>query len=373
MKKARVRAVERSANTSAGNNRHHSHHHRRKKSLHRRIRHWLLHHRKRAAVTAVICLAAAAALGFLAYRNQQKQASMQIRAGNSHDVGNGFRELTYKGKKYRYNSLVKTILYAGIDEEGILKSSKQYGNKGRADTIAVVVFDKQSRKISVLSINRDTMTQIRRYSLNGNDNGLYTSHIGYAYSYGDGGKASCENLREAVSLLLGGIPIADYIVTSQASMPYINDLVGGITLTVPNSDLEARYPEMAEGSTITLDDSNIETYLRYRDTDEDFSNEGRLQRQKAYATAYINKLREMSTGDLEDKWTDLSNMEDYLQTSITRNKYLDLVSLIQDLEFSDENYDQLAGQDQQGELHDEFIPDEDALQEEIIKLFYEEA
>ena len=81
----------------------------------------------------------------------------------------------------------------------------------------------------------------------------------------------------------------------------------------------------------------------------------------------------MSTGDLEDRWTDLSNMEDYLQTSITRNKYLDLVSLIQDLEFSDENYDQLAGQDQQGELHDEFIPDEDALQEEIIKLFYEEA
>ena len=324
-------------------------------------------------MTAGICLVAAAALGILAWQNQRQQESLQIKAGNSHDVGNSFREITYKGKKYRYNSLVKTILYAGIDEEGVLKSSKQYGNKGRADTIAVVVFDKQSRKISILSINRDTMTQIRRYSLNGNDNGLYTSHIGYAYSYGDGGKVSCENLREAVSLLLGGIPIADYIVTSQASMPYINDIAGGITLTVPNDDLEAQYPEMAEGNTITLDDSNIEAYLRYRDTDEDFSNEGRLQRQKAYATAYIDKLKTMSTGDLEDKWTKLSDMEDYLQTSITRNKYLDLVSLIQDLDFSDENYDQLAGQDQQGELHDEFIPDEDALQEEIIKLFYEEA
>ena len=363
----------RNTEKNAGNSRHHSHHHRKKKPLYRRIRHWLLHHKKQAAVTAGICVAAAAILGAMAWQNQRQQEALQIKAGNSHDVGNSFREITYKGKKYRYNTLTKAILYAGIDEEGVLKSSKQYGNKGRADTIAVVVFDKQSRKISILSINRDTMTQIRRYSLNGNDNGLYTSHIGYAYSYGDGGKASCENLREAVSLLLGGIPIADYVITSQASMPYINDLVGGITLTVPNDDLEARYPDMAEGSTITLDDSNIEAYLRYRDTDEEFSNEGRLQRQKAYATAYIDKLKNMSTGDLEDKWAKLNDMEDYLQTSITRNKYLDLVSLIQDLDFSDENYDQLEGQDQQGELHDEFIPDEDALQEEIIKLFYEEA
>ena len=51
--------------------------------------------------------------------------------------------------------------------------------------------------MTILSINRDTMTDIRRYTMNGNDKGLYTTHIGYAYSYGDGGKVSCESLCEA--------------------------------------------------------------------------------------------------------------------------------------------------------------------------------
>lgn len=217
---------------------------------------------------------------------------MQITAGNSHDVGNSYRELTYKGKKYCYNSLVRTILYAGIDEEDVLSESKQYGNKGRADSIALVVMDKQKQKITILPINRDTMTQVRRYSLNGNDNGLYTTHIGYAYAYGNGGKVSCENLMEAVSLLLGGITIGDYVVTSQASMPYINDLADGVTVTVPNNDLAEQYSELYQGNKVTLTDNNVTSYLQYRDTEETFSNEGRMERQKSFVTAFINQLKQ---------------------------------------------------------------------------------
>ena len=51
---------------------------------------------------------------------------------------------------------------------------------------------------------------------------------------------------------------------------------------------------------------------------------------------------------------------------------LDLVTLIKNLDFSEENYDSIPGKDQEGELHDEFIPDEEGLQEKIIELFYEE-
>ena len=298
---------------------------------------------------------------------------MQITAGNSHDVGNSYRELTYKGRKYRYNSLVRTILYAGIDDTDVLTESKQYGNKGRADSIALVILDKQKKKITILPINRDTMTQVRRYSLNGNDNGLYTTHIGYAYSYGNGGKVSCENLMEAVSLLLGGITIGDYVVTSQASMPYINNQADGVTVTVPNDDLAEQYPELYQGNKVTLNDKNVTSYLQYRDTEDTFSNEGRMERQKTFVTSFVNQLKQMSSGTLDDKWDELGDMEDYLQTSITRNKYLDLVTLIKNLDFSEENYDSIPGKDQEGELHDEFIPDEEGLQEKIIELFYEEA
>ena len=227
----------RNASESTGGKQSHSHHRRRKKPLYRRIRHWILKHKRQIAATAAVCVVAAGGIGLLIRQQLQKQESMQITAGNSHDVGNSYRELTYKGKKYRYNSLVRTILYAGIDEKDVLKERKQYAVSGRADSIALVVMDKQKGKITILPINRDTMTQVRRYSMNGNDNGLYTTHIGYAYTYGNGGKVSCENLMEAVSLLLGGINIGDYVVTSQASMPYINNLADGVTVTVPNNEI----------------------------------------------------------------------------------------------------------------------------------------
>lgn len=327
--------------------------------------------RKQIAISAVICAAVAAALVGMAYTAQKRQKAMAVTAGNSYDVGSGYRNIVYNGETYQYNNRITNILYAGIDSEGKLESTVQYGNKARADSIALVVMDEKHKKLTILPINRDTMTEIRRYTMNGNDKGLYTSHIGYAYSYGDGGKVSCESLCEAVSNLLGGIPVKRYVVTNQDSMPYINDLAGGITLTVPNSDLEEQYPDFSEGASVTLDSQNIKTFLQYRDTEDSFSNTGRMERQKAYVTAYIEKVKSMSRSQLEEAWDSLDLMEDYLQTSIAKNQYLELAELIQKLDFSEDNYETLEGDNKEGELHDEFYVDEEALQEKIIELFYE--
>lgn len=318
-----------------------------------------------------ICLAAALFLGIIVYQNQKVQRSRMVTAGHSYDMGSGYRNLRYKGEHYQYNNLITSILYAGVDSTGKLKETVQYGNKARADALALVVMDKKNKKMSVVSINRDTMTEIRRYTMNGNDQGLYETHIGYAYSYGDGGRVSCQNLCEAVSLLMGGIPVNRYVVTNQDSMPYINQLAGGITVTVPNHDLEDLDPELYEGAQVTLDDSNIRTFLQYRKTEDAFSNEGRMERQKAYLTSYIEKVKTMEEKELEEAWTSLDSMKEYLQTNITRNQYLGLAELLQETDFSEDQILSLPGQDQEGELHDEFYPDEEALQELILQLFYE--
>ncbi len=300
----------------------------------------------------------------------QRQNSMEITATNSYNMGTKFREIEYNGKKYQYNNRVTCILYAGVDSTGKLESVARYGNKARADSIALVVMNEITNEMHVLSINRDTMTQIRRYTMNGTDEGLYTTHLGYAFSYGDGGKVSCENLVEAVSLLMGEIPIREYVVTNQDSMPYINDLVGGVTVTVPNSDLEEENPEFAEGAEVTITGENINTFLRYRDTGESFSNEGRMERQKVYTIAYFKKLKEINSSEFEKLWEASEEMNDYLLTSVTKSEYLSLIQTMKKMEFSDENFEQLAGTDQEGELHDEFYPDETLLQEKIIELFY---
>lgn len=327
--------------------------------------------KKKIMGTAIVCALAVTMAGVFIYKNQKDQQLQKVTAGNSYNMGSGYRNIEYKGESYQYNNRITTILYAGVDSVGKMEESEQYGNKARADSIALVVMDEKKEKMSILSINRDTMTKIRRYTMNGNDKGLYETHIGYAYTYGDGGKVSCENLCEAVSLLMGGIPVNRYVVTNQDSMPYINDLAGGVTVTVPDNSLEAEYPELAMGETVTLDDSNIRAFLQYRDTEEFFSNESRMERQKTYLTAYIEKIKTMEQKQVEETWNKLDIMKENLQTNITRSQYLGLAELLQATDFSGEDIIQLQGENREGELHDEFYPDEEALQQTIIELFYD--
>ena len=346
---------------------HHHHHH----SIWYRMRRWMRHNKKFAAAAALLCIVVLSAGGFFLLHSRREQSRLHVTAGNSVDMKGGYRTITWKDKEYQYNSLITTILYAGLDSTDPLKASETYSNKARADSISVVILDKKKKKMSILALNRDTMTEIRRYTRTGEDMGTYVSHLGYAYSYGDGGEVSCEDLKEAVEKLLG-ISIDEYAVTNQSSITSINDLVGGVTVTVPNDDLAALYPELKKGAVVTLDDSNVKDFLQHRDTAADFSNEGRIERQQAYVTAYVDLLKNRLASEPDQLWQEIGQMNDYLQTSITKNKYLSLARLLEKVSFTDADYYRPTGKDSAGELHDEFYVDEDALKQLVIDLFYEE-
>lgn len=346
---------------------HHHHHH----GIWYRMRRWMRHNKKFAAAAALLCIVVLSAGGFFLLHSQKEQSRLHVTAGNSVDMKGGYRTITWKDKEYQYNSLITTVLYAGLDSTDPLKASETYSNKARADSISVVILDKKKKKMSILALNRDTMTEIRRYTRTGEDMGTYVSHLGYAYSYGDGGEVSCEDLKEAVENLLG-ISIDEYAVTNQSSITSINDLVGGVTVTVPNDDLAAMYPELKKGAVVTLDDSNVKDFLQHRDTAADFSNEGRIERQQAYVTAYVDLLKNRLASEPDQLWQEIGQMNDYLQTSITKNKYLSLARLLEKVSFSDADYYRPTGKDSAGELHDEFYVDEDALRQLVIDLFYEE-
>ena len=73
--------------------------------------------------------------------------------------------------------------YAGLDSFDELKQTATYGDKARADSIMLIVLDEVSKKMSVVAINRDTMTEVHRFSRNGDDLGVYVTHLGYAYTF----------------------------------------------------------------------------------------------------------------------------------------------------------------------------------------------
>lgn len=344
--------------------RHNCHHHR--KSRHQRKKQKML---ILGLATAVIFVGLAATV---VINKLKEQKNYHVTGANSVDVGAGYRYTEYNGKKYQYNNRVTTLLYAGLDSFDELKQTATYGDKARADSIMLIVLDEVSKKMSVVAINRDTMTEVHRFSRKGDDLGVYVTHLGYAYTNGDGGEASCENLKTAVSTLFNNLPIDGYMVSNQTSIVMINDLVGGVTVTVPNDDLAAKYPELTTGNVVTLDESNVRAYVQQRDTDVDFSNEGRIERQKSFVLSFMDEFGTMVKEDASSVWDSLEACSDWMQTDITKNKYLSLADAFSNTNLTPDSYYILEGEDQLGELHDEFYYDEDALQELIIKLFYRE-
>ena len=344
--------------------RHNRHHHR--KSRHQRKKQKML---ILGLATAVIFVGLAATV---VINKLKEQKNYHVTGANSVDVGAGYRYTEYNGKKYQYNNRVTTLLYAGLDSFDELKQTATYGDKARADSIMLIVLDEVSKKMSVVAINRDTMTEVHRFSRNGDDLGVYVTHLGYAYTNGDGGEASCENLKTAVSTLFNNLPIDGYMVSNQTSIVMINDLVGGVTVTVPNDDLAAKYPELTTGNVVTLDESNVRAYVQQRDTAVDFSNEGRIERQKSFVLSFMDEFGTMVKEDASSVWDSLEACSDWMQTDITKNKYLSLADAFSNTNLTPDSYYILEGEDQLGELHDEFYYDEDALQELIIKLFYRE-
>lgn len=342
---------------------HHRHHHRLRRWLKRRP--WIYP----SAVLLLIILA-----GVLWWMSGviRRQKALQVEDYTGKEVDLGYRNITWQGEEYRYNNRIRTILYAGIDSDGDLEANTQYTLAPRADSISLVVLDEKHSRISIIALSRDTMTDVRRFTLDGKDRGLFNDHLGYAFTYGDGGKASCRNLSEAVSTLLFGIPVNEYVVTNRSSLAKMMDILGPVEVTVPNDDLADEYPQMRKGEKATITADNIEDYVRSRDTAEDLSNVGRMERQASFMTAAIDKMKELLNDSIDAVWNKTSHVEENMLTSITRNKYLDLAELVINLTYEEDgNYLSLPGENVTGEDHDEFYPDLEAVQELVIDLFYE--
>lgn len=343
---------------------HHHHHH--------SSRHLKKKRKRIILITSIILvvLVAVAAAGYWRWKSQERY---NLAAEKSYDSSNDYHILEYQGKKYEYNNLVTSILISGIDSEGPMMANRSYAKAPRSDSVQVLVLDKRTNKMTIIALNRDTITPVRSYDAAGNSLGVYDNLLSLAFGFGTGGKSSCENLREAVSTLLGGIPINEYIIGNISTLPWVNQLVGGVTVTIPNDDLIEENPEFYTGNTVTLTDDWIEPFLRTRDTDIDYSNQGRMERQKAFITSFANAFIQRLQKDTSGVWKATEEMDGYIQTSITKNKYINLANTVGQMDFEEIEYYQPEGAYIDGQLHDEYELDQDALMQKLIELYYIEA
>lgn len=278
----------------------------------------------------------------------------------------------YGGKEYKYNSNIITILCMGIDKEtDSVELQEISGESGQADSIFLLVMDPTQNTIKIISISRDTMTEIKNYDVSGNEVGESVNHLGLAYAYGDGGSTSCDMMVDAVSNLFYDLPIHGYVSLLVNAIGPLNDAVGGVTVTV-SEDLTDKDPALAKGATVTLTGEQAEIFVRSRDTQQEGSNNLRMERQKTYAIGFINaakaalKANPSLTIDLYQQFSS------QMVTNIGLDNAVYLVSEAAGMDFDLEDIYTLEGETKQGAVYEEFYADDEALLKLVLDIFYTE-
>ena len=213
------------------------------------------------------------------------------------DEGNGV--ITYKGQRYRRNSYIKAILAMGVDRKDTLteEAVTDYYGTGNADAMFLLVQDTAHNTVKILMLPRDAIVEMDLMDLEGNLQGTAIQNLTLAWSYGDGGKRSAENAIKSVSKMLCGLKIDYYMATNMAILGQINDAVDGVTVTIPNDELQKKVPEWTKDSVVTLHGDEAETFLRYRDITMDNAANYRMQQHQAYILGFYDAVRKKKNTD----------------------------------------------------------------------------
>ena len=278
--------------------------------------------------------------------------------------------ISYNGKKYLYNNSIKTYLLLGIDRPGKVTEAENGISGGQSDAMFLLVENGKKKTMSIIAINRNTITNIDVYYEEGNYEGQYQLQICLQHGYGDGMRVSCLRSVEAVSRLFYNLPISGYISMNMDAVPMINDAAGGITVEVMN-DLENQSlgVSLKKGETVTLSGNEAYVYIRSRDLDVFDSASMRLEREKQYISAYLEKAGNISKTDPGFAMRVYNQVEDYLVTSIDFANLAEK-ALKYDVNFS--NIYTVPGETIMGNQFEEYHVDEKALYEMILEVFYDE-
>ncbi|MEH7440193.1 LCP family protein [Neobacillus drentensis] len=195
-----------------------------------------------------------------------------------------------------------SILLLGVDERA--------GDRGRSDTVIAMTLNPKRENMQMVSIPRDTRTEIIGHGT--------TDKINHAYAFG-GPKMAIETVENFT-----GVKMDYYIRVNMEALNALVDAVGGITV---HNDLdwidEGYYKKgyhYAKGD-IQLNGAQALGYVRMRhlDPNGDF---GRNNRQRQIITAIIDKAASISSVSRLNKILDA--LGDNVKTNMTFEEMIDI-------------------------------------------------
>lgn len=280
--------------------------------------------------------------------------------------------IRHQGNYYRYRENNVNILFIGVDSSGTNEHQVvQGGGNGQSDVIVLANLNTDDGKITLIPVNRDTMTQIAVRNANGEFLRYEEDQLAVSYAYGNDKDDSARLTMEAVSNLFYGLPIQGYFTLTIDGITQINNLVGGVDVVLQEDFVNEWGDGYNKGATVHLQNSMAEDYIRARSGKTDGTNAMRMERQKSYLLALAKKVLAASekTPTLPVKL--YQETEHYRSTDIGLNEFTYLAGQVIQCGFSEEYVRKVEGTLNYEHEYAEFYTDDQALYDLILDVFYE--
>ena len=333
----------------------------------------------------ILIILAGGAYGSYQYLKSQGRKSLlehkqiegvQITAPEEAEIADEGHTIKYRGKTYRRNEEVISILAMGIDEKSDAPEEHEIGENGQANTLFIAALNAVDGSLTLINISRDSIVDVDLYDVNGNSAGTEPMQICLAYAYGSDGKSSCENTIKSVSRLMYGMPIDAYGSISVPAISVLNDAIGGVEVTVLE-DLGSGDAKLERGKKVTLMGKQVNTYVISRDLYDKEANNARMARQRQYLIGFINKAFSQIRKDLGTVFTLYDAIKSYMTTDITVARMTYLASLAMNGYFREQDIITVPGEvtvetGADGQPHAAYHVDDESLYQIILDVYYTE-
>lgn len=275
--------------------------------------------------------------------------------------------LSYRGDTLHYrDGEITNYLLIGIDREAL--GAEDFRSGGQADFLLILSINRWDRTVTPVMIDRDTMTGVTTYGIFGNPAGEKTMQICLAQAFSGLNVSGSRNTADAVSGLLHGVRIDRVLVMDLGGISELNDLVGGVTVTVED-DLTRLNPALYRGATVRLEGDVAEQFVRGRRTVADGTNASRMRRQNTYLTALVKRVSELAQTEeiLFDRL--FAGLSAHIETDVTENVLIREANACLDYEWQEALF--FSGTHVTGEDgFNEFWIDEDKMTETVARIWF---
>ena len=195
-------------------------------------------------------------------------------------------------------------------------AEEERSETGRSDTIIVSTVNPNTRTTTLLSLPRDTYTEIVGYSDVYDYYGDYYDKMNHAYAFG-GTEMSINTVQEFLN-----IPIDYYVEVNFDGLTEIVDAVGGIEITSPLT-FDFYGPQFIEGETRIFTGFEALQFSRMRKQDPE-GDLGRQKRQQMVIKAILDKV--LTMGTVVNYKDILTTVENNVQMNISLDEIISIAS-----------------------------------------------